>query len=88
MTMHRRYIHDTQRYKTSECTEYNGRNTFEIHERYIKTKDDTSKIYGLGGNRPHFGGESGPDPLASALSVAKSGGKEVSHIEKNSDLGT
>ena len=24
--------------------------------------------------------------LASALSVAKSGGKEVSHIEKNSDL--
>ena len=63
MTMHRRYIHDTQRYKTSQCTEYNGRNTFEIHERYIKNKDDTSKIHGLGGNRPHFGGESGPHPV-------------------------
>ena len=37
MTMHRRYIHDTQRYKTSECTEYNGRNTFKLHGRYNQT---------------------------------------------------
>ena len=31
MTMHPRYIHDTQRYKTSECTKYNGK----IHSRYM-----------------------------------------------------
>jgi hypothetical protein len=41
MTMHRRYIHDTQRYKTSECTKYNVKNTFKIHGRYIQTGDDT-----------------------------------------------
>ena len=57
MTMHRRYIHDTQRYKTSECTKYNGK----IHLRYMadtfKQVTIHKKYLVSGGIGPIFGGK-------------------------------
>ena len=72
MTMHRRYIHDTQRYKTSECTEYNGRNTFEIHERYIKTRTIHQKYMVWGGIGPILGGKVALTPLSASFAPASS----------------
>jgi len=57
MTMHPRYIHDTQRYKTSECTKYNGK----IHSRYMtdtfKQVTIHKKYMVSGGIGPIFGGK-------------------------------
>ena len=67
MTMHPRYIHDTQRYKTSECTKYNGK----IHSRYMadtfKQVTIHKKYMVSGGIGPIFGGKVALTPLGRRL---------------------
>ena len=53
-------------YKTSECIKYNGCIADKIRRRYNQTGQNTCKIHDFGGNRPHFGGKSGPPRIPGA----------------------